>query len=258
MRLRSRFHRAVLIAVLGLSSNHVMAVPDEVEVYTDEMSKPGQYGLELHLNRSIKGTQTPGYPGQTPSHHVTQVTPELFYGIMQNLEAGLYVPVAFAPDGNTYLNGLRLRLKFIAPREQSDPVFWGLNGEIGHASIRTSASTGIAELRPIVGYRGKDWLASFNPILGMSLDTHVSHQPRFEPALKLTHRVTDDVHAGAEYYGEYGNLTRFVPASQRSHTLYAVIDVESEGYDVNFGIGRGYVNASDRWVMKAIVALPFN
>lgn len=263
MRFRSSLCRTFIpvlgiLAALGLSGSDAEAAPDEIQVYTEELNDPGAFGLELHLNRTIKGTRTPAYTGQMPSHHLSQATPEFSYGITKNLEAGLYLPVAFSPNGNAYLNGLRLRLKFIAPRQPGESWFWGLNGELGHASIRTSESALTLELRPIVGYRDKDWLLSFNPILNMGLDANVSRQPDFKPAFKLTHSVAGSAHAGFEYYGEYGPLRRFVPSNERSHTLYAVCDIASERYDINFGIGRGFVNASDRWVAKAIFAVPFN
>lgn len=130
-------------------------------------------------------------------------------------------------------------------------------GEISRASKRISESAGVAELRPIIGYRDNGWLASFNPVLNMGLSANVSHLPIFEPALKLTHRVAETVHVGAEYYGGIWAVAQ-LRAGQRSRMLYAVIDVESKGYDVNFGTGRGYVDAGDRWVVKAVVALPFN
>jgi len=91
------------------------------------------------------------------------------------------------------------------------------------------------ELRPIIGYRDTRWLLSFNPILNMGLASNVSHQPQFEPALKLTHSVNDAARAGLEYYGEYGPLSHPLPGSQRAHTVYAVADVETHGFDINFG-----------------------
>jgi hypothetical protein len=151
-----------------------------------------------------------------------------------------------------------MRLKYIASRNEGDALFWGLNGEMGHAVLRASESASVFELRPIVGYRANDWLVSFNPILKMGLSANVSRQPSFEPSLKLSKRVAEGVHTGAEYFGEYGPLRRFVPSSERSHMLYAVIDVEKKGYDINLGVGRGFVNASDRWVIKAVVAKAFN
>jgi hypothetical protein len=38
--------------------------------------------------------------------------------------------------------------------------------------------------------------------------------------------------------------------------LYFVVDFERKGFGVNFGIGRGLTNASDDWVIKAIVSIP--
>jgi hypothetical protein len=31
-----------------------------------------------------------------------------------------------------------------------------------------------------------------------------------------------------------------------------------KGFDLNFGIGRGLKNAEDQWIIKAIVAIPFD
>lgn len=233
------------------------AAPDEIQVYTEETNDPGQFGVEQHINYSLHGSQAPDYPGQMTTHHVLQLTPEFSYGITKSLEAGLYVPFAFAPGGYSYLNGLRVRLKYIAPREVDEKVFYGLNVEIGRDTARTSDSLSGIEFRPIIGYRDAQWLASFNPILNASLAGDASHEPRFEPALKLTHSMGEGLRGGFEYYGAYGPLNHPLPSNQREHSLYAVADVEQDGYDVNFGIGRGFVATQDRWMLKAILALPF-
>jgi hypothetical protein len=233
------------------------AAPDEIQVYTEEMNDPGKFGVEQHLNYTIQGQQIPDYAGQMVAHHAIKATPEFSYGITKNLEAGLYVPFAFTPNGATYLNGLRFRLKYIAPREVNQSSFYGLNIEVGRDTLRVSDSLSGMEIRPIIGFHDAHWLVSFNPILNLGLAANVSHQPQFEPALKVMHSVTKEVRAGFEYYGEYGTFTQMRPSSQRGHTLYAALDVESHGLDVNIGIGRGMVNAADKWVMKAIIALPF-
>jgi hypothetical protein len=192
-----------------------------------------------------------------PTNHVMQINPEFFYGFTRNLEGALYVPVAISPNGDSFLNGLRLRLKYIASRQPDEATFYGMNVELGRDSIRTSESSSTFEVRPIIGYRDAKWLLSFNPIFNMGLSDNVSHQPQFEPALKMARSVAEDVRVGLEYYGEYGALNALWPSDQRSHTLYAVIDVETHDLEVNFGLGRGYVNAADEWVAKAIIALPF-
>lgn len=246
-----------LLLVCGLYASLAQSTPDEIEVYTDEMSAPGEFGLEQHLNFTVEGAKTPEYPGQMTSHHVTQVTPEFYYGLSNNLEAGLYLPLAFTADGYTFLNGVRLRLKYIAPHASDEHLFYGLNLEAGRNSSRVSESNNAMELRPIIGYRDEKWLASFNPILNMALDANVSHQAQFEPALKLAHSAGDEVSVGVEYYGVYGPVNQLLPGSQRAHTVYAVADVETCRFDVNFGIGHGYLNTADVWVAKGIIAMPF-
>lgn len=248
---------ALLAGMLVFCAMHgAMAAPDEIQVYTEELDAPGTFGLEQHLNYTLEGQRRPDYPGQMVPHHVVQATPEFSYGLTDALEAGLYVPFALTPSGDTFINGLRARLKYIAPRESDDGVFHGMNVEIGRESRRVSDSISGLELRPIIGYRGSRWLVSFNPVLTIGLAAGVSHQPQFEPSLKVTRGLSQGVRGGVEYYGSYGSLMRMPSADQRAHTLYAVADMGASGWDLNFGIGRGFVNAADAWVMKAIVALP--
>ncbi|MGE5027410.1 MAG: hypothetical protein ACM3JK_02955 [Betaproteobacteria bacterium] len=244
-------------ATLFTVASAAFAAPDEIQVYTEEMDDPGEFGLELHVNYAIDGARQAGYPGEKPAHHMLQVTPEFSYGITKSLEAGLYVPIALAPDGNAYNNGLRFRLKYIAPHAESDYFFWGLNTEVGYSARRVSESYWGMELRPIVGYRSKDWLVSFNPILNLDLSNNVSREPQFEPALKVTRKAAEGARAGLEYYGEYGPLHHHLPANERGHYLYAVADIEKKDFDINFGIGHGFDNAGDQWVAKAIIAFPF-
>jgi hypothetical protein len=251
------FIGVIAAAALSAPSDCAIAAPDEIQVYADELDDPGQFGLELHLNYVLKGAKEPAFAGEMQSHHRLQATPEFSYGLTKSLEAGLYLPAAMSADGNLYGNGLRFRLKYVAPREDGARFFWGLNGELGYSARRVSESRAGFELRPIVGYRDQDWLVSFNPILNADLSAGFSRAPNFEPALKVARRTAANVHAGLEYYGEYGPLHHLLPAAERAHYLYAVVDLESKGYDINVGIGRGLENAGDKWVAKAIVAFPF-
>ena len=248
---------AIAAAAIGLASPAAIAAPDEIQVYTEDMDDPGQYGLELHVNYALKGAKEPSYEGEMQSHHRLQVTPEFSYGLTKSLEAGLYLPAARDVDGNLYGNGLRLRLKYIAPHEEGARFFWGLNGELGYSARRVSESHAGLELRPIVGYRDERWLLVFNPILDTDLSNNVSRAPKFEPALKVARKTGDGVYAGLEYYGEFGPAHHILPAAERAHYLYAAVDLDVKGYDINFGIGHGFESAADQWVAKAIIAFPF-
>jgi hypothetical protein len=248
----------LLITGTDLISTHAaIAAPDEIQVYTDDINKPGVPGLELHINYVIDGEKQSAYEGGSPTHHMLQTTPEFSYGINQNWEAGLYTPVAYEEHGTLYGNGLRLRLKYIATPAEGSNMFWGLNVEYGYSNLRVSESEWGMELRPIIGYRTDNWLISFNPILNSDLSGNYNRQPQFEPALKVARKVADGVQAGFEYYGEYGYTNNILPVNERANYLYAVLDLEKHGYDINLGIGRGDSNAPDNWIVKAIISIPF-
>lgn len=250
--------RLALLSLLVTAACPALAAPDEIQVYTEELDEPGEFGLELHLNYVTRGRRQASYPGEMASEHRLQATPEFSYGISKSLEAGLYLPVALGADHKLYGNGVRFRLKYIAPRDSDSGFYWGLNGEYGYSAHRVSESHMGLEIRPIIGYRDDQWQISFNPILDTDLSTNVSRQPKFEPAFKVTHRVIEGLNAGLEYYGEYGPLRHPLPSSERTHYLYGVMDVDLKGFDVNFGVGHGVKNADDKWVVKAIIAFPFN
>jgi hypothetical protein len=257
MRVFSGVLFAAVAITGGLAADRAAAAPDEIQVYTEDMDDPGQFGLELHTNYVLKGATAPSFDGEMRSEHRLQVTPEFSYGLTRTLEAGLYLPVAMSSGGDLYGNGARLRLKYIAPHADGAYIFWGLNGEYGYSASRVSESRTGLELRPIVGYRDARWLVAFNPILDMELSGNASREPNFEPALKVSHATGEGVHAGVEYYGEYGPINHLVPAGERAHYFYGVLDIDIKGFDINLGIGRGVENAADKWVAKAIVAFPF-
>ena len=249
--------RVSLALAFLLAALPAVAAPDEIQVYTDDMNEPGDFGVELHVNYVIDGERQAAYAGASPSQHMLQTTPEFSYGITKNWEAGMYVPVAYEENGQLYGNGLRLRMKYIATPADGSSLFWGLNAEYGYSSLRVSESEWGMEMRPIIGYRTDNWLLSFNPIFTMELSGNASRQPQFEPSLKVARTVAQGMQAGLEYYGEYGYSNHILPASERVNYLYAALDIEQRDFDMNFGVGRGDSNASDSWVAKAIIAFPF-
>ena len=53
---------------------------------------------------------------------------------------------------------------------------------------------------------------------------------------------------GAEYYMDLGRVSDLAPRNEQSRILYLTADTDR----VNFGIGYGLTDASDRWTVKAI------
>jgi hypothetical protein len=98
---------------LSCDAGCIRSAADEIQVYTDDIDKPGQFGLELHLNTTPSGRSTPDYPGEVTPRHGIRVTPEFSYGLPHNLELGLYLPFVRDANGTTYLAGTKVRLKWL-------------------------------------------------------------------------------------------------------------------------------------------------
>lgn len=234
-----------------------LAAPDEIQVYLDDVRAPGETGLELHLNYVPKGRKTPDYPGEIPPHRVFRATPEFSIGLRPNWDVGLYLPAEFAPGANAYLDGARLRLKYLAPGESTKPFFYGANLEVGQVPLRVSEDRYASELRGILGYRGGPWLFAVNPILGWALSgPDKSSTPDLTLNFKIARELNDEWSFGIEHYAGFGRINRIANSSQQDHVFYFVADFERKGFGANFGIGRGLTSASDDWVVKAILSIP--
>ena len=246
---------AALAALVGIAPAHVVAAPEEIQVYTDDVNEPGEFGLEMHINYVVDGFRAPAYAGQLPTHHVLQVTPEFSYGFAKNWDAGLYLLSTVGPDGNFNGNGAKLRVKYIAP--VSGAFFWGLNMELGRTSKRVTESATNVELRPIVGWRSPNWLIAFNPIVDVALSGNTGREPGFAPAFKIARTVREGLQLGIETYSDTGPFHHSPHFNQQDHALYAVVDLQKGAFDLNFGIGRGVTSASEKWVAKMIIGIPF-
>jgi hypothetical protein len=252
-----RWWRASLIAVFA-PAIAAAALPDEIQVYTSDINKPGEFGLELHVNTTPSGRSTPDFPGEIPPAHGWRFTPEFSYGVTPSLEAGFYLPFVHGADNRDRFSGPKLRLKWMPLRvgEDGNGVFAGVNFEYAWISDVLEEATRAGELRPIVGWRDPDWLVAVNPILEFDFaGPNKGERPSFAPAVKVARRVVEGLAAGLEYYGDFGPVGRSTPRAEQSHTLYLAFDVDRAPWVFNVGVGRGW-NAADRWTVKAIFEIP--
>jgi len=245
--LSSTRNRFLVVAALFCCSHAYGALPDEIQVYTDDINAPGERGIELHVNATPSGRSRPDYAGEVTPYHGLRITPELSWGLVPDVDWGLYLPFVRSGDGTEYFAGPRFRLKWM-PLRSKPGYFAGVNVELSFVERRFEEARRTAEIRPIVGYRNDDWLLSFNPIVGTDLAGPQKGVLTFAPAFKIARSAGGGYALGAEYYAELGRLSHFAPGSEQSHILYFVLDTQT----VNFGVGRGLNGASDRWTVKAI------
>jgi hypothetical protein len=243
---------ALVLMLLALPAPARAALPDEIQVYTDDLEKPGERGVELHINTTPKGRTEPEYPGEVVPHHGLRVTPEISWGLAPNWDWGVYLPFVRSNDGALFFAGPRFRLKWLPlrPAEGGTGVFAGVNAEISFVQERFEQAQRTAEIRPIIGYRGEAWLLAFNPNLETDLAGENKGVLTFSPAFKAARRAWGETALGIEYYAELGRLSHFAPRDEQSHIVYLTVDTER----VNFGIGYGLTGASDRWTVKTIIS----
>jgi hypothetical protein len=254
-------HRYALVtiatATLGLSGTTALAAPEEIQVYMDELSKPGQFGVDVHNNFVMSGSNSPDYPGAQPPNHVFRVTPEFYYGITDTLEVGLYLLSTTTPGNSPNSDGEKVRLKYVAKHDEEQGSFWGANLEIGKTSLRVSAATWNAQIKGIYGYRSGRWTFAINPNFDWSLSGPTSSPVALDVDTKISYKTNAGYQLGLESYNELGPLRNLGHLNQLSQTLYGVIDTKVGKFELNAGIGRGLTTVSDRWLAKFIIGTHF-
>lgn len=251
---------AILLAALRMATASA-ASSDEIQVYTDDINKRGEFGLELHVNTTPRGRSAPDYPGEVTPHHGVRFTPEFSWGLTRTLEAGLYLPYVRDALGTTHFSGPKLRLKWLPLQAGEDGTGWfgGVNAEYAWVARELEQATRALELRPIVGLRSTEWLLAVNPIFGWSLNgPDRNRKPDFSPAYKVAKTVAPGIALGVEYFSDLGRLGNFLTRGAQSRTLYLALDYDRKPWAFNVGIGRGLTDATDRWTVKAIFDIPFD
>jgi hypothetical protein len=262
MRRMCPMSRRVRTLITALACGAALAahaeLSDEIQVYTDDINAPGEFGLELHVNATPSGRRAPNYPGEVTPHHGWRLTPEFSYGLSRDWEAGLYLPASRDAAGNAQLAGAKVRLKWLPVHaDDAGGWFFGANAELSRLKAQFSESRTSAELRVMAGWRDAKWLVAVNPVFGWNLSGALrSGTPDMSLGTKVARNVAEAVALGLEYYSELGTARHLQWSSRQPQELFAAVDAKVRGIDINFGIGRGLNAASDKWTVKAIVGVP--
>lgn len=258
-RPRSRLTVALVSSASLAWAVAASAAPDEIQVYVDDLLAPGQRGVEFHVSYVPKGATQPGYPGEVPPNHVFRLTPEISWGLAPGWDMGVYIP--FSVANNEYQRGARLdggkvRIKRL---EIGEEFFYGINVELAYSSARVSPTLWDSEIRGIVGWRSGPWLLAANPIVAVPIGPSRAgdSSPELVLNLKVAYAVAPELALGFEQYSEFGPLNDLTAGARSGQTTFAVVDYEGKGWGLNFGVGRGWTDSVDTWVVKAIVGFEF-
>jgi hypothetical protein len=251
MRMKQAIYRAAA-TLLCFAPAPALAQTDEIQVYNAEIAAPGVVNLTLHDNYTPIGRKAAAFPGGVESNGSLNGVPEWAYGVTDWMEAGLYLPLYTLPsDGRPQLDGFKLRALFVEPDAAKHSFFYGVNFEFSFNSKHWDANRYTSEIRPILGWRFGKVDLIVNPILdnaykGLSrLD--------FAPETRLDYNLSSTWTVAAEEYDDFGPLRSFY-GRQQTHQLFGVVDFNGKPLSVEFGIGFGLNNATDRLALKLILS----
>lgn len=245
--------------MLALSPMVAMAVlQDEIQVYDDEINAKGEQSLELHLNNTPRGLQTPSYPGEVMNNSNTRITPEYAYGLGHDLEAGLYINTVVNNSTWNYA-GAKVRLKWLPyTEEKGDLVFAGVNIELSNTLPQYESSRYNSEARFIFGKHIDKWLFVINPIFDQPLSQpYVQKGPDFNTAIRVSREVAPEWSVGVEFYSNYAQIgTGPIALPNTQQLAFLKVYCDTGPLPFQAGIGKGFTNSSDSLTLMAILSIP--
>jgi hypothetical protein len=248
-----RLQCAALLAALMTWPQLVRAQADEIQVYDAEIAAPGQLNLTWHTNYTPSGRSEAAFPGGVVPNHAVNGVPEWGYGVTTWFEAGLYLPVyTITADGEVLFDSTKLRALFVVPDAHDRRFFYGINFELSYNAPHWEPTRLSGEMRPIIGWHLGRWDLILNPILDTDFNGGVANLD-FAPCVRLAYNVSAKLGFAVEEYAEFGPLRHLLSNSQRSQTLFGVLDYGSSSNGIEFGVGRGLTPTSDAWVIKLML-----
>lgn len=243
------------LAMLACGTAH--AADEEIQVYTDNILTPGDFGLDVHTNYVATGDLVTDYAGQQQSRHRFRITPEFAYGLTRTIELGAYLPLATIDGrGRFSIDGVKLRVKYIAPRPAGQHWYWGANFEIGRVAHKLDQNPYNAELKGILGWSRGKWSAALNTNIDFKVSGPAPSPASLQIATQVYYALTPRLSIGVESYngvGEFRALGRFGSSEQQT---FLGINRSFGRWDLNLAGGAGYGANSDGLIVKAIIGVP--
>jgi len=251
------FIRLTGVACALAATSVVHAAPEEIQVYMDEINKPGEIGLDMHLNNVIDGQSGVDYPGAQPSVHRTRVTPEFSLGLGSGFEAGLYLPIAtIGSDAVVRAQGAKVRIKWINPRHKEDGFYYGANLEVGRVAHALDQNPWNGELKLISGWRGGRVSFATNVNFDFVIAGPANGPTTLDVDTKFAYRLSPKWSFGIESYNGQGPLRSLVNFRTNEQATFLAADAHLGRWDVNFGLGKGYGANADSVIAKMILSVP--
>jgi hypothetical protein len=248
---------AMMVAMCIAASGAAFAADEEIQVYMDEIGPTRKLSLDTHMNYVADGRILPDYVGQQASQGRLRITPEFGYALNKSFELGAYLPlIDLRRDGDLSVDGVKLRLKYVAPRLETQHWFWGVNLEVGYVDHSLDENAWNGELKGIVGGRWGKWTLAGNANVDFKVSGPAKAPTELGIATKASYALTEKMAIGIESYNGMGPFKHLGSLERNDQQTYAVIDTSFGAWDLNLGVGYGYGQPEDHLVFKAVIGVP--
>jgi hypothetical protein len=254
---KALFATCALIVALLAWSTPASAQADEIQVYEGGLAKPGVFNLTIHSNTITKGLKSPSFDGGVVADKSFNGVTEWAYGVTPWFEAGLYLPL-YSRDKNLGwgINGFKLRTLFATPNGDDKRFVLGFGTEFSYNAKRWDNTRVTSEFRPILGWHLKPIDIYVNPIFDTAYDGFKNLV--FAPSARVAYNLNSTWAIAVEEYADFGAVRDFAPPKEQSHQIFAVFDRGGGVMDVQFGVGVGLTDASDKLTFKLILSSDLN
>jgi len=254
----ARTCRAALLALLaagGAPSPARAIVFEEFEVFAPPSAEPGSFEVDQHVNYGLRGPSRPEEDSRAlPSDRGIYLNTEIGYAVTPWYAVALELPSAVTRDGRLHNGGFKLRN--LVRLHAGESWSWGLLLEVQRQPRGFLPHPWGVAVSPLVAWRGGPWQAVLNLALGTSFGSRGA-ESFVEPAARVTRLVTENVALGLEYYGELGRVERTERFRRQGHQIFAVAEMDLGPAFLRLGLGRGFTEASDRWVATMVLGFDF-
>ena len=249
-----RLFLGVALALGG--SGPVLAAPEEVQVYLNDINPVGAFGLDLHVNEVPAGDPAPDHVGGESSVGRYRFTPEWSYSITSDIELGAYMPLTTLDSQGTFrVDGYKFRIKWL-PQHPQTGFYYGVNDELGYEDKHLNQNPWNNEVKLIGGWQDARWLVGGNVNFDWALKGPAITAPDVELDLKLGWKFSKESMVGIETYNGAGSTKAFGRFSSSDQATYLAYDTALGRWDLNFGVGKGYGANADHLILKMIIGFP--
>ena len=232
------------------------AADEEIQVYLNEINPKGGFGLDLHVNDVLSGDPTPDYTGAQNPVHRLRVTPEWSWSATDNVELGLYLPLAtLDAGGHFYADGAKVRIKWL-PRHPEKGFFYGINYEVGRVGHRLDQNPWNNEIKLIGGWEGDRWIVGANANLDFALSGPAKTPAELQWATRIGYKLPGKTVVGIESYNGLGSIRDFGHLAHTEHSTFLSVDTVIGKWNLNAGMGKGYGTSKDDVIVKLIIGVP--